>query len=137
MFCITTKSWQAHLLAASLALFPIGALANHTELDFFEPVTAPSGQTLPAHALEQMARPVRVAFKLLERDEFNLDLFPGRSFQVLRDRLEDYGNGDFVWVGRIVGEPLSRVTFAVRGGVISGVVDRALDNGNELFELTP
>ena len=137
MSCTKTKSWQTPLLAAALALFQLGALANHTELDFFEPVTAPSGQALPAHALEQMARPVRIVSKLLERDEFNLNLFPGRSFQVQRDRLEDYGDGDFVWVGRIVGEPLSRVTFASRGGVISGVVDRALDNGNELYELTP
>jgi len=75
--------------------------------------------------------------KLLERDQFNLNLFPGYTFQAVRDRLVDYGNGDFAWIGHVLGEPLSRVTFASRGGVVSGVVDRALDNGNELYELTP
>src|SRR5438552_13074397 len=106
MSSLTTKSWQAPLLTAALALFQLGALANHTELEFFEPVTTPSGQELPMHALEQMARPVHVVSKLLQQEEFNLNLFPGHSFQVQRDRVDDYGNGDFVWIGRIAGEPL-------------------------------
>src|SRR5204862_73342 len=91
----------------------------------------------PVGAIWPRHRPVGVVAKLLQRDAFNLNLFPGHSFQAERDRLEDYGNGDFVWIGHIAGEPLSRVTFASRGGVISGVVDRALDNGNELYELSP
>ncbi len=124
-------------MAVAVALFQTAAWANHDELVFFEPVTTPSGRPLPSHALEHMARRVRVGAKLLERDQFHLNLFPGRGFQVQRDRIVDYGNGDFAWIGRIVNEPLSRVTFASRGGVISGVVDRALDNGNELYELTP
>jgi hypothetical protein len=136
MFRITKKP-RAAVLAAALVLFRTAAFANHNELELFEPVTTPSGQELPAHALEHMARPVRVAAKLLERDQFNLNLFPGHSFQVERDRLVDYGNGDFAWLGHILDEPLSRVTFASRDGVISGVVDRALDGGNELYELTP
>src|SRR5439155_12224300 len=89
------------------------------------------------HALEHRARSVHLVTKLLERDQFNLNLFPGYTFQAVRDRLVDYGNGDFAWIGHVLGEPLSRVTFASRGGVVSGVVDRALDNGNELYELTP
>src|SRR5438552_9427540 len=103
MSCTKTKSWQTPLLAAALALFQLGALANHTELDFFEPVTAPSGQALPAHALEQMARPVRIVSKLLAREEFNLNLCRGRSWQVERERRDDFGDGDFVWVGRVAG----------------------------------
>ena len=134
---MTQPKWQASFLALVLALFQSAALANHDELEFFEPVTTPSGRELPAHALEHRARPVRVVARLLERDQFNLNLFPGQSFAVRLDRRVDYGNGDFAWVGRILDEPLSRVTFASRGGVISGAVDRALDNGNELYELTP
>src|SRR5262245_34837922 len=137
MSCHAENWWHALLLAAAVALVPTGAQANHDELELFEPVSTPSGRELPAHALENMARRVGVATKLLERDQFILNLFPGHTYSVERDRLENLGNGDFVWVGRIVGEPLSRVTFASRGGVLSGVVDRALDNGNELYELTP
>ncbi len=136
MFRLTIKTCHAPLLAA-LTLFHVVALANHDDLELFEPVTTPSGREFPAHALEHRARRVSVATQLLARDQFNLNLFPGQTYRVERDRLEDHGNGDFVWVGRIVGEPLSRVTFASRGGVVSGVVDRALDNGNELYELSP
>jgi hypothetical protein len=121
----------------ALALFQTAVRANHDELELFQPVTTPSGRPLPSHALEHKARRVRVVAKLLERDEFHLNLFPGRVFRVQRDRIVDYGNGDFAWLGHIANEPLSRVTFASRGGVISGVVDRALDNGNELYELAP
>ena len=137
MNCMIQKRWLRTFLALALALFQTTALANHDEMEFFEPVSTPSGRTLPAHAMEHMARPVRVVARLLERDQFKLNLFPGHSYLVERDRLVDHGNGDFVWLGHIVDEPLSRVTFASRGGVISGVVDRALDNGNELYELSP
>jgi len=45
--------------------------------------------------------------------------------------------GDRVWTGKVRGEPLSRVTFASRRGVVSGVVDRAMTTGNELYEVEP
>jgi hypothetical protein len=135
--CTSAQRWKVVWMAAAIALFQFAAWANHDELALFQPVTTPSGRPLPSHALEHMVRPVRVVSKLLERDQFHLNLFPGRVFQVQRDRLVDYGNGDFAWIGHIVNEPLSRVTFASRGGVISGVVDRALDSGNELYELSP
>lgn len=128
---------RAILATIAFALLQTAALANHDELELFEPVTTPSGREFPAHALGNRARSVRVSGKLLERDRFQLNLFPGHSFQAERERVVDYGNGDFAWVGHILDEPLSRVTFAVRAGVLSGVVDRPVDDGNELFELTP
>ena len=99
------KSLRAFLAAAAV-LLSVGAHANHTDFDFFQPVTTPSGQQLPLHALENRVRPVGVVTRLLERDQFNLNLFPGTSFPAERIRTDDYGNGDFVWVGRIAGEPL-------------------------------
>ena len=137
MYRCCTFPAKAVCVAVALALFQSAVRANHDELELFQPVTTPSGRPLPSHALENKARRVRVVSKLLERDEFQLNLFPGHGFRVQRDRVVDYGNDDFAWLGHIANEPLSRVTFASRGGVISGVVDRALDTGNELYELTP
>src|SRR5262245_38116347 len=137
MRCLYHRPWPAALLYLALTLGQTAVRANHDELVFFEPVTTPSGRPLPAHALQHMARPVRLVAKLLERAQFNLNHFPGNKFVAQRDRFVDYVNGDVVWIGHVLDEPLSRVTFASRGGVISGVVDRALDNGNELYELMP
>src|ERR1044071_2343043 len=128
---------RAAWLALAFALFQAAAFANHSELELFEPITTPSGREFPAHALANRTRSVRVPAELLGRDRFQLNLFPGQSFRAERDRLVDFGNGDFAWIGHIADEPLSRVTFASRDGVVSGVVDRPLDNGNELYELTP
>ncbi|MCI0536488.1 MAG: fibronectin type III domain-containing protein [Verrucomicrobiales bacterium] len=137
MFHTIKRKWRLALLAAVFVMFQTAGRANHDELDFFEPLATPSGHALPFHAIEHMSRRVRVVSALLERDAFNLNLFPGHTFRVQRDRIVDYGNGDFAWTGHIDEEPVSRVTFASRGGIISGVVDRALDNGNELYELAP
>jgi hypothetical protein len=123
------------LIALVLQCYP--AQANHAEEEIFEPVTTPSGVELPQRALENRGRPVRVVNRLLLKPEFILNLFPGESYRVQRDRLDDHGGGDFVWVGRIAGEPLSRVTFASRHGTISAVIDRPTNQGNELYELMP
>ncbi len=111
--------------------------ADQDEGELFLSVTNPAGREMPSHAAEHTARAVGVAHHLLTQNEFRLNLFAGRTFSARLDRFIDYKNGDFVWVGRITGEPLSRVTFAVRKGVVAGVIERVVDAGNELYELSP
>src|SRR5258705_1444700 len=72
-YCTLAKRWNTVGLVVALALLHTSARANHDELELFQPVTTPSGRPLPSHALEHMARPVRVAAKLLERDQFRLN----------------------------------------------------------------
>jgi len=82
-------------------------------------------------------RSVDVNPRVLERDSFEVTLFPGETLRLERDRVTELPSGDRVWSGRIAGEPLSRATFAVRAGVVSGVIDRAMSTGNVLYEITP
>src|SRR2546422_7092249 len=114
--------------------FQAAVRANHDPL--FIEVSVPSGVELPPQAMENLARVVEINPHLLQGPSFELNLFPGKALEAGLDRFEDNGNGDFVWTGHIDGEPLSRVTFASRQGVIAGVIDRALTDGNELYEVT-
>jgi hypothetical protein len=62
----------------------------------------------------------------------------GEPLVAERDRVEKQANGDFVWSGTLRGEPLSRVTLAVRNGQLAGVVDRPLaKGGNQVLLLEP
>jgi hypothetical protein len=73
----------------------------------------------------------------LEQARINLDFFDGRRAVAVRDRMEKLGNGDLVWVGRLDGDPLSRVSIASRNGTVAGVIDRPTSQGNELLEIHP
>lgn len=90
---------------------------------------------LPPEAVGGRARWVIPQLHHLLTVEFNVDLFDGESFRVIRDSQQIIGDGNLVWSGRIANEPLSRVTFALRRGVLSGVIDRAMEDGNELYEI--
>ena len=82
-------------------------------------------------------RAVRTHPGLHDLAQLQLDLLQGRTALAHRDRIEDHGNGDYVWVGRIEGEPLSRVTLASRRGVVVGSIDIPGPNGGEAYQLVP
>ena len=82
-------------------------------------------------------RQVNVAPQLKQKHRIKLNLAAGVEHMAERDRIELSAGGDFVWVGRIVGEPLSRVTLASRKGAVAGVIDRPMENGNEVYQLDP
>lgn len=54
-----------------------------------------------------------------------------------RTRLEQRGEHDFVWVGRVAGEPLSEVTLVAHHGAVAGHISRPLEDGNALYTLRP
>lgn len=90
---------------------------------------------MPREAMPDRCRAIEIEAALLGEAAFTLNLFGGESVRLERDRVVELPGGDRVWSGRIQGEPLSRATFASRGGVVSGVVDRAMSTGNDLYEI--
>ncbi len=76
---------------------------------------------------------VRLAARLLKMPSFELNLGAGHLFKAIRDRTDHYSDQDLVWVGHIDGEPLSRVTLALRRGVVAGVIDRPTTLGGETW----
>jgi hypothetical protein len=129
------KGWGSLILASSCILG--GGHLSLNAADLVRPVIKSSKRAAPKEALTGQSRQVVVQPELLSRDSFELPLFDGESLQIQRSTHTRLPNGDEVWSGRIAGEPLSRATFAVRKGVLSGTVDRALETGNELYELAP
>lgn len=85
----------------------------------------------------ERSRSIEVNVRVLELPSFEVTVFPGETLRLERERVMEAEGGARVWTGRLVGEPLSRATFAVRGGVVSGVIDRATDAGNVLYEINP
>ena len=73
----------------------------------------------------------------LKQATLNINLFPDRKTVAIRDREEKTAKGGRIWIGRILGEPLSRVTFAENGGVVAGSIEMPRYGGSELFELAP
>lgn len=67
----------------------------------------------------------------------NINLFADRKIVVARDREERAANGDTVWVGRVLGEPFSRVTLATCGGVTAGSVELVRYGGSEVYQISP
>jgi hypothetical protein len=129
------KGWGSLFLASSCLV--AGSLLSLNAADLVRPVIKPSKRSAPKEALPGQSRQVLVNTKLLDQEAFELPLFDGESLALERSSHTTLPNGDQVWSGRIAGEPLSRATFAVRQGVLSGTVDRALETGNELFEIAP
>ncbi len=94
-------------------------------------------RTVPREAMPDRVRAVTVDPSMLSEAGFDVTLFPGETFRLEREGSTELPGGDRVWTGRIAGEPLSRATFARRRGVVSGVIDRAMTTGNELYEIAP
>lgn len=105
--------------------------------DLVKQTLKPSKRSAPREALPNRFRAIDVNPRVLDQGTFDVTLFPGETVRLERDRITQLPNGDRVWSGRIEGEPLSRATFAVRKGVLSGVIDRAMTTGNELYEIAP
>lgn len=84
-------------------------------------------------------RPQTVALhpSLARGTRFSLDLPNGATVTIVRERLEDLGGGDFVWVGQVEGHAFSRVTLTSRQGVSSGIIDLPWQDGNEYYEIVP
>jgi hypothetical protein len=90
-----------------------------------------------AKAMASRVQGVAISTKQLRLPAFTLNLGDGVRVRAERDTFTDLGNGDLVWSGRLQNEPLSRVTFAVRRGAVSGTIDRPLTEGNDLYEVQP
>lgn len=134
----------AHTVRRGLLLLLVGwsvagaaASIQRESVDLTKTTLKPSKRSAPREALPGRFRAIEVNAKVLDQAVFDVTLFPGETVRLERDRTTQLPNGDQVWSGRISGEPLSRATFAVRQGVVSGVIDRALDTGNELYEISP
>ena len=112
-------------------------LAKTGNDELFQPVKSGLRVPVPAEALNGQAQSVRIRVEQLLRPRLRLSLPDGQSFVAVRDSLTRESNGNIIWTGRLVGEPLSRVTFAARNGVVSGVIDRAMTDGNVVYELVP
>lgn len=91
----------------------------------------------PREAMPDRFRATELRAEVLAQASFDIELFGGERVWVDRDQVVQLPDGDRVWSGKVRGEPLSRVTFASRRGVVSGVLDRAMTTGNELYEIEP
>lgn len=125
------------LLLVGWSVAGVAASIQRESGDLTKTTLKPSKRAAPREALPGRFRSIEVNAKVLDQAVFDVTLFPGETLRLERDRITQLPNGDQVWSGRIAGEPLSRATFAVRRGVVSGVIDRALDTGNELYEISP
>lgn len=126
----------AVLTTAAACLFTsTAALAKAPATDFLVPAKSSASDVAPAEAIEGRSRPVVIHVHQLFKPRFQIRLFNDESLWVERDSMSVVGEGNVVWTGRIANEPLSRVTLALRRGVLSGVIDRAMENGNELYEI--
>lgn len=133
-------SVQKGLLLLILGAMTMGsttASPRNESVDLVRSTVKSSKASAPAGVVPGRIRGVEVNPRVLERSSFDVTLFPGETLRVERDRVSEMGGGDRVWSGRIAGEPLSRATFAVRNGVLSGVIDRAMDTGSVLYEISP
>ncbi len=135
----------AHSVKKGLLLLMLGAMTvgsamaspRYESVDLVRSTVKSSKTTAPAGVVPGRIRSVEVNPRVLERASFDVTLFPGETLRLERDRVSEMAGGDRVWSGRIAGEPLSRATFAVRNGVLSGVIDRALNTGSVLYEISP
>lgn len=73
----------------------------------------------------------------LQNPMLNINLFPDRKIVAVRDREDRRDSSNSVWVGRIVGEPFSRVTISTSGGAIAGTIEMVRYGGSETYEIVP
>ncbi len=128
---------QKGMGALAFAALTFLSVSTASAADLLRPRLKPSKQPAPREAAAGRFRAVEVHLQALEATTCEVTLFPGETLSLERVEWTQLPNGDRVWSGRIVNEPLSRATFAVRGKTLSGVIDRAMTTGNELFEITP
>ncbi len=124
------------LLLSQFAV-PRTALAEAEPAFLVESSAKASLASSRASARGPQARAVKAHPRLREMPRVRLDLADGVIWEAERVRVDVLAGGDFVWVGRLIGEPLSEVTLASRGGVLAGVVDRPLETGNEVYSIQP
>lgn len=114
-----------------------GVLLASPPPDLLSPSSDPTQRALPPEALPGRGVPVRIRSEVLALDRFNVPLPDGSRVTVERRSGSQTAKGTVIWSGQIVNEPLSRATFVLHKGVLSGTVDRALEGGNVLYEVTP
>lgn len=128
---------QKGMGALAFAALTFLSVSTASAADLLRPRLKPSKQPAPREAAAGRSRAVEVHLPALEASTCEVTLFPGETLSLERLEWTQLPNGDRIWSGRIANEPLSRATFAVRGKTLSGVIDRAMTSGNELFEITP
>jgi hypothetical protein len=80
-------------------------------------------------------RVVRVDLPLLSetKEPVNLNVFKGKEFSVVLDRIERRGDKDYTWMGEITGKMPGTATFVVRDGNVTGM----MRPGNEIYSVEP
>ena len=90
---------------------------------FHPPKKVRTDMKRPAHATASKFRAVGVNRGILGHDRFILELFDGEHIAV-RDRLDKFKGGSFIWVGHLETEPDSQVLFAFKKNSVSGFITR-------------
>ena len=122
------------LVGAGLAVSAVRA----SEPAFFEVEDPAAGSTGTGSTVAgSRSRTVMLNSALRDQPSLWLNLFSDVAFEAQRTRFDLWANGDFAWVGRIEGEPMSEVVFASHGGVVSARVDRPLEDGNAVYAVAP
>lgn len=80
-------------------------------------------------------RVVRVDSALLgdTKEPVNLNVFGGKEFPVVLDRIERRGDKDYSWIGKVTGKTPGTATFVVRDGNVTGTIRP----GNEIYSVEP
>ena len=125
------RSWTKAWIMAAMGVVLAGGVTMEAA-ERVRPLAKSGTRAVPREAMKGRVQAVAVDPTMLSEADFEVTLFPGQTFRVERDGTTELPGGDRVWNGRVVGEPLSRATFALRRGVVSGVIDRAMTTGNEL-----
>lgn len=97
----------------------------------------PSNEAAPPRGKAKRTQKSKVDANALKNKMLNIELFPDRKIVAVRDREVCQANGDTIWVGRVSGEPFSRVTIASHGGVVAGSIELARYGGSEVYEVQP
>lgn len=97
----------------------------------------PNGGAAPRGGRVKRAQKAFGNASAIKQKMLNINLFPDRKIVAVRDREINAANGDTVWVGRVAGEPFSRVTISSRGGVIAGSIELVRYGGSEVYEVVP
>lgn len=86
------------------------------------PATLPADYPLPPVSVTEQLQIVTLDPKQLS-GRFSLTLFDGTAYIALVDRVEEQGEGNFIWHGHLAGQPESQINVTVQGQVLSGVIE--------------
>jgi hypothetical protein len=137
------KAPRFHRSQALCLLSLLSSLANPTVFaESPEPAFIAFPESTPSHAAalaspKTAGRPVTPHPNLASLSRVGLELTSQTTLQAERTRLEDKGNGDFVWVGRLLNEPLSEVIFVSHEGAFAAQINRPLEDGNAIYTIEP